>query len=166
MVAEEVAVGVVGKPLGLRGEVYVHPDPDVGDDLAPGSVYRTREGTLTVASSRLHGGRRMIVRFEGVEDRAAAEGLRGAVLMVDRGAVALDEDAFWTDEVVGRQVVTADGQAVGVLVGVADGAAHDYLVVAPPEGDELLIPAVAELVEVTPERVVVQAIPGLLTDEE
>lgn len=165
MAADEVTVGVVSKPLGLRGEVYVRADPDVADDFTPGSTYRAGARTLTVAASRLHGGRR-VVRFEQVEDRDAAESLRGALLMLPRSDVALDDDAFWADDVVGREVVDADGEHVGTLVEVTDGAAHDYLVVARPHGREVLIPAVDELVEITAERIVVQALPGLLGSEE
>lgn len=165
MATGEVAAGVVGKPLGLRGEVYVHPDADVGDPFAPGTSYRAGNVTLTVASSRLHGARR-VVRFEGIEDREAAEALRGTVLALDRADVPLDEDAFWAQELLGRDVVTPAGQAVGVLVDVADGAAHDYLVVATPQGQQVLVPAVSELVDITPERIIVQDLPGLLTPEE
>lgn len=160
----EVAVGVVGKPLGLRGEVYVQPDPDVGEQFPPGATYAAGDRTLTVAASRLHGNRR-VVRFAGVEDRKDAEALRGAVLTLDRADVNLAADAFWTDDVVGRAVVTVEGERVGTLAEVTDGAAHDYLVIARPDGRELLVPAVDELVEVTADHIVVQLLPGLLDEE-
>ncbi|HVM15793.1 MAG TPA: ribosome maturation factor RimM [Egibacteraceae bacterium] len=160
----EVAVGVVGKPLGLRGEVYVQPDPDVGEQFPPGATYTAGDRTLTVAASRMHGNRR-VVRFAGVEDREQAEAMRGAVLTLDRADVALDEDAFWTDDVVGREVVTVAGEPVGTLADVTDGAAHDYLVISRPDGRELLVPAVDELVEVTPDHIVIRPLPGLLDGE-
>ena len=161
--AERLAIaGVVGKPFGLAGEVHVRPDPDVADDVVPGSGYLTSSGSrLVVAGSRPHRGRRL-VRFEGVDDRGAAEALRGETLSVPRRGVALAPDAFWTDELLGREVVDEQGQLVGVVESARDGAAHDYLVVARPDGGELLLPAVAELVEVTADAVVVHAIPGLL----
>jgi 16S rRNA processing protein RimM len=164
-VAAEVAVGAVGKPLGLRGEVYVHPDPDLVEEFPPGASYTVAGRSLTVAASRMHGNRR-VVRFEGVDSREAAGALRGAVVSVDRESVGLDVDVFWADELLGRDVVTAGGEPVGVLVGVADGAAHDYLVVARDGGDDLLVPAVDELVEVTADRIVVQPLPGLLGDTD
>lgn len=159
-----VAVGIVGKPLGLRGEVYVLPDPDLGEQFPAGASYTAGDRTLTVASSRAHGNRR-VVRFDGVSSREEAETLRGRVLTVDRDTVVLDPDVFWADEVLGRDVVGADGTAVGTVAGILDGAAHDYLVVARPERDDLLIPAVDELMEITPDRIVVQQLPGLLGDD-
>lgn len=162
--AAEVAVGVIGKPLGLRGEVYVQPDPDVGEQFPPAATYRAGGRTVTVVTSRMHGNRR-VVRFAGVDSRTEAEVLRGTVLTVDRAAVELDDAAFWTEDIVGRDVVTAAGERVGTLAGVADGAAHDYLVITGVDGREVLVPAVDELVEVTAERIVVQPLPGLLDEE-
>ena len=31
-----MTVGVISKALGLKGEAFVHPDPDVAHDFAPG----------------------------------------------------------------------------------------------------------------------------------
>ncbi len=161
--AQRVTVGVVAKPIGLGGEVFVRPDPDVEHGFPPGGRYPRAGGDLVVAGTRVHSGRR-VVRFEGVTSRDAAEALRGTVLTVARHDVALPDDSFWTDELLGREVVDQTGALVGVLEATADGAAHDYLVVARPDGGEVLLPAVAELVEVLADRIVVRAIPGLLDD--
>ena len=161
---ERVTVGVVGKAFGLRGEVYVRPDPDVEHDFPPGHAYPTDARTLVVASSRLHSGRQ-VVQFDGIDDREHADLLRGAVLTVPRDEVALDEDAYWSDDLIGREVVDDAGDLVGVIEQTRDGFAHDYLVVARPDGGEVLVPAVEELVEVTEDRVVIHAIPGLLDDD-
>lgn len=160
-----VTVGVVGKPHGLRGEVTVRADPDLAEEFPPGAVYLVAGGEtrLTVATSRLHGNRRL-VRFEGVDDRDAAEALRGAELARPRSEITLEQDAFWVDELVGRPVTDRDGRALGTVTDVTDGQAHDYLVVTGPRGHEALIPVVADLVDVTDETVVVDAIPGLLDE--
>lgn len=156
-----VTVGVVAKPFGVHGDVYVRPDVDLEHDFPPGCAYETPTGVLVVERSRLHSGRR-VVRFAGVEDRDAAEALRGGLLTLPRSQVTLDEDAFWTEDLLGREVVDDAGTLVGVIENTLDGLAHDYLVVARPDGGEVLVPAVAELVDVDGERVVVHAIPGLL----
>lgn len=163
-----VAVGVVGKPFGLHGEVYVHPDVDFDLDFEPGLRCTAARGgapeaMLVVADSRVHGGR-LLVRFEGVDDRDAAEALRGTVLSLPREQVPLDEDAFWASDLLGREVVDDTGAVVGVVEGTLDGPAHDYLVLARPDGGEVLVPAVADLVDVGEERIVVHAIPGLLDE--
>ncbi len=155
-------VGVVGKPFGVSGEVYVRPDPDLEHDFPPGTTYRLPDGEqLVVADSRVHGNRQL-VRFEGVEDRTAAEALRGAVLTLPREDVELDEEAVWAADLVGRDVLDPDGGLLGTVEGFLDGPAHDYLVVARPDGGEVLVPLVEELVDLDGPAVVVRAIPGLL----
>ncbi len=160
-----VVVGVIGRPFGLRGELYVRPDPDIAHDFTPAQTYHAGERTLTVAATRMHSGRRL-VRFVEASDREAAAGLRGLVLRVPRALVVLEDDAFWTSDVIGAQVVDTSGAALGVVEHTVDGHAHDYLVVARPDGAEVLIPAVAELIEISGGRVVVDPIPGLLDADD
>lgn len=162
----DVVVGAIGKPFGLAGAVYVHPDPDIDHDFAPGTTYALEGGrTLTLRSAHEHGNRRTL-QFEEVTDRDAAEALRGTVLAVPREAVELDEDAFWSSDLIGRDVVDDSGAVVGIVEGSLDGPAHDYLVVARPDGGEVLIPVVEHLLEVGADQVVVHAIPGLLDPDE
>lgn len=162
---DDVVVGVIAKPLGLKGEVFVRPDPDVAHEFAPGDTFVAgADRRLVVAAARLHSGRQ-VVRFEDVTTREDVEALRGTVLSVPRETVSLDHDTFWNDDLLGREVVDDQGDLVGVLEATLDGAAHDYLLVARPDGGEVMVPAVAELVEVEPDRIVIHAIPGLLDDD-
>ena len=165
MTTDEVVVGVVGKPFGVRGDVYVRPDPDLEHDFPPGTTYRLADGrVLTVEASWVHGNRRLL-RFAEAPDRDAAEMLRGAVLTVPQAELALAEDAFWVHDLVGREVHDEAGALVGVIEGVLDGHAHDYLVVARTDGGEFLVPLVADLLDVRDDAVVVRALPGLLDDD-
>ena len=162
---DDVIVGVIAKPLGLKGEVFVRPDPDVMHEFTAGEAFAAGpDRRLVVASARLHSGRQ-VVQFEGVTTREDVEALRGTVLSVPRDSVSLDEDAFWSADLLGREAVDDNGDVVGIVEATADGAAHDYLVIARPDGGEVLIPAVAELVEVAADRIVIHAIPGLLDDD-
>lgn len=162
----DVLVGVVGKPFGMNGVVYVHPDPDVEHDFAEGTRYPLPGGrVMTVADTHLHGNRRL-VRFVEADDRQGAESLRGTELRVPRADVALEQDAVWADALIGRQVRDEGGALVGVVAAVADGPAHDYVVVSRSEGGQLLIPAVSALVTLTDAAVVVRALPGLLDPDD
>lgn len=156
-----VIVGVVAKPFGVHGDVYVRPDVDLDHEFPPGCSYETPGRTLTVERSRLHSGRR-VVRFAGVGDRTGAEALRGLILQLPASQVTLAEDAFWTADLLGAEVVDDAGALVGVLEGTLDGPAHDYLVIARTDGGEVLIPVVDDLVDLRGDRIVVHAIPGLL----
>lgn len=162
-----VRLGVVGPAHGLRGEVIVHPDADLVDLLEPGLVCRRGDGApLEIVGVREHK-QRFMVAFAGVDDRTEAEALRGTVLEIDRADIDTDADTLWVDALLGAEVVGDDGELVGVVERVADGPAHDWLVVARPDGGELLVPLTDELVDVdeAAPRVTVHSVPGLLDDD-
>jgi 16S rRNA processing protein RimM len=144
-----VLVGRVVKPHGIRGEVAVDVLSDVADRFVPGAELSGRGRTWTVETARPHQGR-ALVRFDGVPDRTAAEGLRGLELYAAPGATA-DEDVFWAHELVGLEVVHGDdGRLLGVVADIVElppAAGYDLLEVS-HEGSTWLLPAVDELVEV------------------
>ncbi|HVS01141.1 MAG TPA: ribosome maturation factor RimM [Thermoanaerobaculia bacterium] len=89
--AERVLVGRVGAAHGLRGEVAVRLESDVPQRFAPGSeVWAEPLGgaprRLRIAASRPFR-KALLVRFEQIEDREAAQQLRGAPLEVDAAEV-------------------------------------------------------------------------------
>jgi 16S rRNA processing protein RimM len=96
---------------------------------APGAVLYAGGRELVVATSRPHQGR-MLVRFDGVEDRTTAEGLQGLELSGARlgDEVELDDDEVWVHEVIGADVHDRAGARVGKVVAVEANPAHDLLV--------------------------------------
>lgn len=166
----QLVVARVGRPHGVRGEVSVEVRTDAPDQrLVPGSVLVTDPvgaGPLTIETSRHHNGR-VLLTFEEVPDRTAAEDLRGVLLLAD---VADDdeEDAWHTHELVGLQVVTVGGDDVGRVADVRTMPAQDLLVVTLASGEERLVPFVAALVpevDVAGGRVVIDPPGGLLDDD-
>lgn len=171
MRTREVAVGVVRRPFGLRGEVFVHPDADLAEPFPVGRTYRAAGAAdpgapaeLTVAESFVHRGLQ-VVRFAEAGDRETALALRGAVLWRVAERDDVDADTYWADDLVGKPVVDTRGRRLGAVAGVLDGTAHDYLAVTTPTGDEVLVPSVSELVTVERERVVVRPPRGLFDPE-
>jgi 16S rRNA processing protein RimM len=119
----QLEVGRIGKPHGLRGEVYV----DLWSDesrLAAGSVLATDRGPVTVARSRPQQDRHLVT-FEGVADRSGAEALRGLVL---RAEPLERPDTLWVHELVGATVVSTDGRELGVVGALEANPASDLLV--------------------------------------
>jgi 16S rRNA processing protein RimM len=127
--AGELEVGRVGRPHGVRGEVSIAFVSNRLERTMPGAVLRAGDRELVVASARRHQDR-WLVRFEGIDDRDAAETLRGATLTAAPlgKAAALEEGEFWVHELIGSTVVDTAGRAHGAVVNVEANPAHDLLV--------------------------------------
>jgi 16S rRNA processing protein RimM len=145
-------VGHVAKPHGIRGEVVVELVTDRAERLEPGARLSTKQGELVVAASRPFG-RRWLVHFEGVGDRAGAERLGGLVL---RAEAIEDPDALWVHELVGCTVVERGGMTRGRVEAVQANPASDLLVL---EGGALV--PIVFVVETAPGQVVIDPPAGL-----
>jgi 16S rRNA processing protein RimM len=104
--AAKLEAGRVGRPHGLDGSFYVTgPRPrllELGTDVAVA-------GRTLAIVRRAGTDRRPIVRLQGVEDRLAAEALRGQALAVEqRRAPQLGDGEWWAHELEGLKVV--DGE--------------------------------------------------------
>jgi 16S rRNA processing protein RimM len=169
----EVVVGRIGRPHGVTGEVSVEVRTDDPDRrLAPGSVLRTdppAAGPLTVTSGRVHSGR-LLLTFDGCDDRTSAERLRNVLLLVDVDPDERPEDPeeFYDRQLVGLRVETVDGAHVGELREMLHLPGQDVLAVhRADDGSEVLIPFVHEIVpevDLDAGRIVVDPPPGLLDE--
>jgi 16S rRNA processing protein RimM len=155
-----VVVGRLGRAHGLRGAVAVEvrtDEPEVR--FAPGAhVFPEQEPAqpLTVAHAWWHSGR-LLVQFDGVVDRTAAQALRGTVVRVpvlpdERPA---DPEEFYDRHLLGMAVLDLRGVQLGTVREVIHLPGQDLLAVRPsPEAgaaEEVLVPFVAEIVvEVDP----------------
>jgi 16S rRNA processing protein RimM len=96
----------------------------------------------------------VVVTAEGLDDRNAAEALRGARVFVSRAAFPTpDTDEFYWVDLIGLDVVNREGQALGRVEDLLDTGPHCVLrcVAAPAEGDktgaERLIPFVSAYID-------------------
>lgn len=171
-----VVVGTIGKAHGLKGEVSLIVRTDIPEErLVKGARFDVDggEGTpaqLTLAATRTQQGR-WYVKFAEIHDRTAAEGLRGAdlVLELDRDEeFEEDPDAWYPEELKGLEVRTDDGRVLGTVIGLDHYPAQDLLIVRAVDGRRVMLPFVEELVpEVDIEgRFVVADPPGGLFDPE
>ena len=164
-----VVVGVVTTAHGLRGEVAVQNRSDNPDRWRPGGRVLLEDGReLTIDHARLHG-RRMLVKFAGIDDRGHAETLRGANLVVPESWLPpLPDGEWWSHQVVGCEVLTERGRRLGVVTEVIANPANDLWVTV-DDGDETLIPALDDVlieVDVGGKRIVVRDVPGLTVPDD
>jgi 16S rRNA processing protein RimM len=101
--------------------------------------------TITVAGHRWQNAR-LILSVEGIEDRTAAETLRGAVLEAEVDLTETGEDEFHDLALVGLAVRQSDGTQLGRISEVLHLPGQDVLAVARTDGAELLVPFVRQMV--------------------
>ena len=168
----QLVVARIGRAHGIKGEVTVEVRTDEPElRLGPGAVLATDPaavGPLTIETGRVHSGR-LVLRFEGVRDRTAAEALRNTLLIaeVDPEETPEDPEEFYDHQLIDLDVVTRDGRNVGRIQEVAHLPAQDLLVVRDEDDGEVLIPFVQEIVpeiDLAEQRVVIDPPPGLLEE--
>ncbi|MFI8350551.1 ribosome maturation factor RimM [Streptomyces sp. NPDC085596] len=168
----QLVVARIGRAHGIKGEVTVEVRTDEPESrLAPGAVLATDPasvGPLTIATGRVHSGR-LLLRFEGFGDRTAAETLRNTLLIadVDPEEMPDDEDEYYDHQLMDLDVVTADGTEVGRITEISHLPSQDLFIVERPDGSEVLIPFVEEIVseiDLAEQKAVITPPPGLIDD--
>lgn len=173
-----IIVGDVIRPHGIRGELCIDSYADSPSYFTPGSRLRLavpdrpeRGRDYVVRASREHKGR-ILVTFDGVPDRTAAETLRGLAVCVRREDMPPpDPDDIYLDELVGLRVrlagaaAAADAPDLGVIEDVLEAGGAELWRIRDAKGREILFPATPAFVpEVDIEAgfLVIDPPPGLL----
>ena len=171
-----VYMGRVLRAHGLAGEVKVLPETDdparfealqqvyLGASPEKATGYALKK----VRYQHAKRGATVLLTLEGVAGKDQADTLRKLqVYAVENELPPLAEDEYYLHQVVGFEVVEADGTAIGTLRDVMDLPAHPVFVVSRPGLPEVMIPAVPAFIEdldLLAERIVVKPIEGLLDD--
>lgn len=148
----KVRVAEVARPHGIRGELRLKVDPDGSGVLFGRPLVRLvlpdgTERDACVTSARPVN-KAVLVRLAGVDDRDAAEALRGAAVYVDRDALpATDEGEFYACDVEGAKAVLRTGEEVGIVRSLASYPTCDALVIERPDGARLEVPLVEGYVD-------------------
>ncbi|MFE4373682.1 ribosome maturation factor RimM [Streptomyces sp. NPDC056835] len=168
----QLVVGRVGRAHGIKGEVTVEVRTDEPElRLGPGAVLATepaQAGPLRIETGRVHSGR-LLLRFEGVRDRTGAELLRNVLLIaeVDPEELPEDPEEFYDHQLMDLDVVLADGTEVGRITEISHLPSQDLFIVERPDGSEVMIPFVEEIVteiDLEEQRAVIDPPPGLIDD--
>ena len=166
---ETLLVGEIMKPHGVRGEVVVRSLSENPARFQPGSrllVGKDVEDAveMVVGGVRPQQPGRLLVAFDGVPDRTAAEALRGRRIFADAADLPeLPEDAFWERDLVGLPVVDVEGATLGVISAVLSRTEQDLWEVQTPSGPVLLPAAkgIVVAVDLKARRVTVDPPAGL-----
>lgn len=136
---KQLTVGQIVKPQGIRGEVKAVPFTDGAEDFRAFKRVFLDGEEYKVLSVRVGDGA-VYLGFRGVSDRNEAELLRGKKITILReDAPEPEEGRFYIADLLESEIVTEEGETLGVLKDVRQAATDIYTMDA--NGKEILFPA-------------------------
>ena len=116
-------IGRLGRPHGVRGEIYLRLVSDRPERRQPGTRVFVGGAWRTIEAIRPSNDRFLVV-LEGLAVREEAAELTNEVVY---GEPIDDPAALWVHELVGARVIGTDGTEYGSCVAVLDNPAHAIL---------------------------------------
>lgn len=131
---ETVKVGWVQRAHGLFGEVYIHlynPEPDWLNELKSLTLRSSSGVPLKCLTKRVRPHKKgLIIECLGIEDRQAAEDLKGYSMEIPRNCLkAKEEGEMYLNEVFHFQVVVEGRGVIGRVEEFISHKAQDLLVI-------------------------------------
>lgn len=146
-----IAVGVIRKAHGLRGEASIEPwtdSPDRFEELDAVTLVSPDDAqtrATRVETVREHAGR-ALVKFAGIDTPEAVQLLHGwTVEIPEEEARALEEDEYFLHDLPGLTLIDADGRKRGVVTDVYEGGGGILLEVQRPDGKKFELPFAADI---------------------
>jgi 16S rRNA processing protein RimM len=140
--SRRILVGEIAGAHGIRGDVLVRSYTETPEAVAGYGPLMDASGkkifSLRVVRITSKG---IVARIAGIDDRNAAEPLRGTKLYVERSKLPSTSEAeFYHADLIGLRAVAPDGSEVGKIIAVQNFGAGDLLELKPPEGETEFIP--------------------------
>ena len=164
-----IAVGRITRSVGLKGEMNVAVLTDtlqrfeklktvwIGTDESQAAKHALVAVRVTSSA--------VVLKLKDIDSRTASDSLRGQLVFVaSKDAVVPKKGSYFIHDIVGMDVETESGEAIGTVREVMELPANDVWVVA-GVGGEFLIPAIKDVirsVDVQRRRVVIRPLEGLL----
>ena len=143
---DHVIVGHVLGAWGVQGDVKVRPATDIPDRFAPGNTVHLH-GTQSRIERVRPSKDTLIVKLDVVEDRTAAQAVRGQLLTVPQESlVTLPSGSYYHFHIIDMEAYTEDGRRLGTVRRILPAGDTDVYEIAAVDGGEALVPATEECV--------------------
>jgi 16S rRNA processing protein RimM len=169
---EWATIGKIVAPFGIRGELKVRSLTDIPNRFVTVDVIYLNPGyaLYTIQGVRPYKGEHMLLlKLRGIDDATAAEALRDSDICVPLSALPqLPPDSYYQHDIVGLQVFNLDGTLIGVIDDIMSTGGNDVYVIKAPNGKQILIPAIKEVIkqiDLIRQVMYIDPIRGLLDDD-
>ncbi|NLZ92450.1 MAG: 16S rRNA processing protein RimM [Firmicutes bacterium] len=144
-------IGKVISTHGIKGALKVQPYSDFPERVKKlERVFLEIDGEIKPypVLDAFVNGRYWVISLAGIEGMEAAEQLRGTSILIPLSErVELPQDTYYLDQIIGLNVYTVDGQLLGKVQDILQTGSNDVYVVHSPQGAEILIPALKDVVK-------------------
>ena len=143
---DTVCLGRIVGAHGVRGIVRIRSHTANPDDLAAYGALSDAAGARRFAITVTgHVRGLLLARVDGVDDRDAAEALRGTDLHIPRVALPPTEgEEYYHVDLLGLRAENEDGTQLGQVCAVHDHGAGPIVEIQPPDGPSALVPFTRE----------------------
>lgn len=133
---QRILIGEISSAHGIRGEVLVRTYTEQPEAIASYGPLSDEAGKRTFSLRVVRvTSKGIVARINGIDDRNAAEPLRGIKLYVSRDKLPATEAAeYYYADLIGLDAISEDGSAIGKIVSVQNFGAGDLLELKPADG--------------------------------
>ncbi len=137
-----VVMGIITNAHGIRGEVKIKSFTENPQDIAAYGPLLVNDGPREVEILRLRPAKgTFVAKLKGIDDRNAAEALKGCKLKIPRQRLPEpDDDEFYYEDLLGLRVEDEHGQPLGRIKAVQNFGAGDLLEIQPKKGASFYVP--------------------------
>jgi len=148
-------IGIIGKPYGMNGYVFVRMVTDYPETISDGTrlyLDENRKNSIIIQNLKTvssKNGLRTVIKFLNCDCISDAEKLRGQQLYrAAEDQPALDSDTNWIDELIGCDVkLKENSRMVGTVINVEKCAFNDNLILSDNANRTMTIPMYDEYIE-------------------
>jgi len=167
---KHLTVGKIICSWGVRGQVKVEPltdDPKRFKKLSEVFIEFTDSTVIyKIESVSFLKDYFPLIKLEGINSKLEAETLRGYYLKIPRKyAVRLPKGHFFICDIIGLSVFDEFGTYIGIIKDVLQTGANDVYVVEMQDKNEVLIPAIRQVVksiDLESDKMVIRPLEGML----
>lgn len=163
-------IGRLGKPHGVKGEISFQFSDDIFDVVDADYLLLEIDGILVpffMEEYRFRSDEIALMKFEDIDNDDRARELTGCDVYFPRAHGEAAEARLTWSEIVGYQVIdSASRRPVGTITHVDESTINTLFVLSTDEGNELLVPAGADMIADVDKdkRVIIMDIPDGLLD--
>ena len=129
MTLKGVCVGIIAKPVGIKGQVKIHPYTSSPSSLLSyKNIFLENKQELVLVNPRINENGDIVTNVKGCPDRNAAELLRLKNIFVAKEDLPkLEEDEYYLDDLAGLIAVDSSNKEIGKVLSALDYGAGAFL---------------------------------------